>query len=57
MTASAKDLKEGFLFSGVFYLALLPAAFKAFLGAGSSTSKLAGLHADLQNIGPARLFV
>ena len=36
---------------------LLPAVFKASLGAGSSTSKLAGLHADLWNIAPTRLFV
>ena len=46
-----------FLLSGVFYLTLLPAVFKVSLGASSSTSKLAGLHADLQNIAPARLFV
>ena len=45
-----------FSLSGVFYLALLPAVFKASLGADSSISKLAGLYADLQNITPARLF-
>ena len=50
-------MKERFLLSGVFYLALLPAGFKASLEAGSSTSKLAGHHADLRNIVPARLFV
>ena len=46
-TVSATDLREHFLLSGVFYLTLLPAGFKASLGAGSSTSMLAGLHADL----------
>ena len=56
-TASATDLRERFLLSGVFYLALLPAVFKASLGAGSSTSRLAGLHGDLRTITPARLFV
>ena len=35
----------------------LPASIKASLEAGSSTLMLAGLHADLQNIAPARLFV
>ena len=35
----------------------LPASIKASLGAGSSTLMLAGLHADLRNIAPARLFV
>ena len=30
--ASATDLRERFLLSGVFYLALLPASFKASLG-------------------------
>ena len=30
--------------------------FQSFPGAGSSTSELARLHADLQNIAPARLF-
>ena len=34
-----------------------PAIIKASLGAGSSTLMLAGLHADLGNIAPARLFV
>ena len=57
VTASATDLREGFLLPGVFYLVLLPAAFKTSLVAGSSTSRLAGLHAVLQNIAPARLFV
>ena len=42
----------GFLLSGIFYLTLLP----GFYGAGSSSSKLAGLHADLRNIVPAQLF-
>ena len=57
-TASATDLRERFLLSGVFfYLTLLPASFKASLGAGSSTSRLAGLHIDLRNIAPARVFV
>ena len=50
-------LREHFLLSGLFYLALLPAVFKASLGGGSLTSKLAGLHVDLWNIAPARLFV
>ena len=36
-----------------FFLTLLPAGFKASLEAGSLTSKLAGIHADLQNIAPA----
>ena len=39
------------------YLTLFPASFKASLGAGSSTSRLVGLHADLRNIAPARRFV
>ena len=56
-TASVTDLRERFLLSGVFYLTLLPAFFKAYLGAGSSISRLAGLHADLRNIAPAQLFV
>ena len=56
-TASATDLREHFLLSGVFYLTLLPAGFKASLGAGSSTAKLAGLHADLWNIAPAQLLL
>ena len=56
-TLRATDLRERFLLSGIFYLTLLPAGFKASLGAGSSTSKLAGLHADLRNIVPAQLFV
>ena len=34
-----------------------PASIKACLGAGSSTLILAGLHADLRNMAPARLFV
>ena len=34
-----------------------PASIKASLGAGSSTLMLAGLHADLQTIAPAQLFV
>ena len=34
-----------------------PASIKASLGAGSLTLMLAGLHADLRNIAPARLFV
>ena len=41
----------------IFYLALLPAGFKASLGAFSSTSRLTGLRADLWNIAPVRLFV
>ena len=57
VTASSTDLREHGLFSEVFYLALLPAVFKASPGAGSSTSKLVGLHLDLGNIFPARLFV
>ena len=57
MTASATDFRERFLLSGVFYLTLLPDGFKASLGANSSTSKSAGLHADLQNIAPTLLFV
>ena len=57
VTASATDLRERFLLSGVFYLTFLPAGFKASLGAGSSTSRLARLHANLRNIAPVRLFV
>ena len=49
--------RERLLLSGVFYLTLLPASFKASLGAGSSTSMLAGFLPDLRNIVPARLFV
>ena len=41
VTARATDLRERFLLSGVSYLTLLPASFKASLGAGTSTSKLA----------------
>ena len=51
------DLREEFLLSGFFYLTLLPADFKASLGPDNSTSKLAGLDADLRNIAPAQLFV
>ena len=36
-------------FTLIFYLKLLPAGFKVSLGAGSSTSKLTELHADLRN--------
>ena len=50
VTASPTDLEERFLLSGVFYLTLLSAGFKASLEAGSSTSKLAGLHADLLKV-------
>ena len=57
VTASATALRERFLLPGVFYLTLLPAGFKASLGAGCLTSKLTGLHADLWNIAPAWLFV
>ena len=32
-TASATDFRERFLLSGVFYITLLPAGFKASLGA------------------------
>ena len=56
-TSSATDLREHFLLSGVFYFALLPAFFKASLGASSSTTTLGALHADLQNITPAQLLV
>ena len=48
---SAADLRER------FYLTLHTVGFKASLGAGSSTSKLAGLHADLRKIAPVRLLV
>ena len=51
------DVKERFLLSGIFYFTLLSVVFKASLGAGSSASKLEGLHVDLRNISPARLFV
>ena len=54
-TASATDLRELFTVfysQAFFYLTLLP----GFYGAGSSSSKLAGLYADLQNIAPAQLF-
>ena len=57
VVVSATDLRERFLLSGVFYLTLLLAFFKASLGASSSTSRLAGLHADLWNIALAQLFV
>ena len=39
--------EKAFLLSGIFYLTLLPAGFKASVGASSSTTKLAGPHADL----------
>ena len=42
VTVNATDLRECLLLSGIFYLALLPAVFKASLGAGSSTSRSAG---------------
>ena len=47
ITASTTDLKGRFLLAGLFYLTLIPAGFEPSLGAGSSISKLAGLHADL----------
>ena len=56
-TTSATNLRKRFVPSSVFYLALLPAGLKPSLGAGSSTSKLAGFHADLRNIVQNRLFV
>ena len=56
-TASATDLRERFLLSGIFYLTFHPAGFRCLPGAGGSTSKLAGFHADLRNIAPAQLFV
>ena len=34
-----------------------PASIKASLGAGSSALILAGRHADLRSIAPARLFI
>ena len=40
-----------------FYLTLLSAEFKDSLAAAGSALKLAGLHADLRSITPARLFV
>ena len=46
VTASATDLRERFLHSDIFYLTLLPAVFKASPRSGSSTLKLAVLHAD-----------
>ena len=55
-TTSATGLRKRFLLSGVFYLALL-LAFRGFPWTGSSTSKLAGLHADFRNIAPPRIFV
>ena len=55
--ASATNFRERFLLTGVFYLTLLTTAFKASLGAGSSTSKLSGLYADLRSIALAPLFV
>ena len=48
--------ESGFDSKAFFYLAL-PVGFKLSLGAISSTSKLAGLHAGLWYIAPARLFV
>ena len=62
-TASATVLSRRFLPTGVFYLTLLPnivgttCFYQAFLGAGSSSLNFARLHADLQNIVPAQLFV
>ena len=50
-------LRERFSLSHVFYLTVLPAGFKASLGADSSTYKLARLHTDLSNIAPSSLFV
>ena len=46
-TASAADLKERFLLSGVVYLILLPAIFQRLPGAGSLTLILAELHVDI----------
>ena len=62
-TAIATVLSRRFLPTGVFYLTLLPNIFdttcfyQASLGAGSSSLNFAALHADLQNIVPAQLFV
>ena len=47
---------ERFLHSDDFYLTLLP-DFRGFRGSGSSTSKLAGVHAAVEDIVTDRLFV
>ena len=63
LTASATVLSGHFLPTGVFYLTLLPDIFaqpafiKASLGAGSYSSKFAGLHTDPRNTESAHLFV
>ena len=63
LTASATVLSGHFLLTGVFYLMLLPdilaqpAFIKASLGAGSYSSKFAGLHTDPRNTDLTHLFV
>ena len=46
-TASAADLRERVLLSGIVYLILLPAIFQRLPAAGSLTLILAGLHVDI----------
>ena len=55
-TTSTTDLREHFLLSGIFYLAILP-AFSRPPWVISWTSKLVGLHGDLWNIASAQLLV
>ena len=63
LTMSATILSGHFLPTGIFYLTLLPdilaqpAFVKASLGAGSYSSKFAGLHTDPRNTESAHLFV
>ena len=54
-TMSGADLREHFLLSDVFYLALF-SAFSRLPWGDSSASKLARHHANLWNIAPAQLF-
>ena len=55
-TASAMDLWNHFLLSSIFYLAVLP-AFSRLPQGRQYNLKVSRLHADLQNITPAQLFV
>ena len=55
LNASATDLRVRFLLSGIFTLYSFLLVLRLPCGASSSSSKLAGLHADHQNIVPAQL--
>ena len=61
-TASATDMQERFLISGVFYLTPLLTIdttffHQGFFGAGSSALNVAGLPTEVQNTDLAHLFI